>query len=485
MFWRIWFFVTVFSVYGALGYLLFPGLMSPDALFQYAQMKSGQMSDLHPPIMIHLWRLIDPYFTGAAGLFILQWSLYVTAVWLIATTLYQSYLPRVFIAAPFMAPPMIVVLMGIWKDGLLIGFMLLAVACILKIATRPNLFWVALALACLWMGAALRHNAILSILPLVGCIMYLIPRFHCRWCLLAKTLVLTGIIAASTTYVNRQNVTHVDMLPTVAVWDLAAMSVSTNTMLIPAYARKDPNLSVEKLKELFDPMSNVPLCRFVPGSGRQIYCMEKIPLRAGEALPSDETDSLRHDWLAAIAEHPRAYIMHRMRLTCYLLNLCKALERPSKYRGFITASTQPTTLSEAWYDGPDAETLGIAPTPKPSDIGERIIERLTHWRATTEVLSSWPYLTLLLTMTILAMTYPLQGRRHVISVCIQVSGWLMALPLVIIAPNFQLRYLIWPILCAILSLCLFRIHPRVQAPQKSAAPAPKKLSNRNLKKTAA
>lgn len=477
---RLLFVLMMAGGYGVLTFALAPGLMSPDALFQYAQMKSGMISDIHPPIMIHLWKLIEPHIGGAAGLYLIEWAIYTVAVYLIASTLSPYFLIRVLIATLCVAPPAVAIMMTIWKDALMLSFLMLAVAAILKIALRPHLFWIAIALICLWMAAALRHNAIFAVLPLVGCIFYLIPHFACRWCLVARTMVLCALISLSTLYINRQHATHVSMLPTVAVWDLAAMSLIDHEMLIPSYALQDPQMTLAHLADLFDPISNVPLCRYTPDVGREVYCMEKVPLRAGEALPHNKVGELRIDWITAIITHPVAYFKHRMHVTCYLLDLCRAIETPSHYMGFAVSSSQPDMLKEDWYDGPDPASFKIKSFPSPNAMGRWIIEKLVWLRTHSVVMSSWPYMALLLGMSLVTLVYRHQGRRSAVSIALLASGWLMALPLVFIAPNFQLRYLIWPIMCAILSLCLFKLRKRGQKPEESDKEAMKKNPKKNL-----
>lgn len=441
---------------GTLCYALYPGLMSPDALFQYLQLRTGEISNLHPPIMVHLWGTLEAYgFHGPEGPYLLAWGLYSLSVWLIATTLSLQLIPRLLIASLCFSPPIVAIMMTVWKDSLMLAFLMLAVASLMKTASRPHVLWGIALLGSVWMAAALRHNAILAIVPLIGSMLYLIPRTRGVIRLGVKTLVLTGLIAASVQHVNRQNVTSISMLPTVALWDLAAISMAENEILIPPYARKDQHMTLFGLAQLFDPITNTPLCRLVPASGRQVYCMERIPLRAGKGLPSDKVEPLAQYWLETIQHHPISYLKHRLNVTCHLLDICKAYAH-KQHIGFTVSSSQPSSLQGDWYNGPSALSMNLTRFKTPKADGLDIIETLSQWRIDTVALSSWPYMALMAALTLVYLLWQRRGPRCTVAMSILMSGWLTALPLFFIAPNFQLRYMIWPIVCAIIAFCMLR-----------------------------
>jgi hypothetical protein len=235
------------------------------------------------------------------------------------------------------------------------------------------------------------------------------------------------------------------------VWDLAAMSIAEQEILIPDYALKDGKISLNRLEDMFDPLGNVPLCALDPDKGRLVYCMEKIPYRAGDALPSDKVSPLFNHWVNMILTHPSAYLDHRMNLMCHMLHLCPGDEVPFNY-----GSTQPSFLYQPWYEGPDPDTLDIPRYSKPSPEGRAIITTLIDLFHSTPLISPWFYMLILAAATVAIPLLMPRGSRRSVAMGVIVSGWMMALPLFVIAPNFQLRYIIWPMLAAILSLLLFR-----------------------------
>ena len=94
----------------------------------------------------------------------------------------------------------------------------------------------------------------------------------------------------------------------VALWDLAAMSVMTGTMLVPEFARS-PGLTLDALRRDYTPLVNVPIF-----SGTQ-------HVRHGlddERYSDEELTALRDAWLRTVAAHPLAYAQHRWNVTSHL-----------------------------------------------------------------------------------------------------------------------------------------------------------------------
>lgn len=447
-------FIPIFIIGALYAYAFYPGLVSPDALFQYAQMKSGQLSNLHPPLMAWLWRGTDQMIEGPGGLYVLYMSIYLLACASIVRNLFAGWYKRMSAFGMMMLPPVTAVLMSLWKDSLMIALLMMAVAAIFTLQRMQQWRWFVFGLVALWLAAMLRHNALPALLPLVFLLFYHAPQVKvCHWCNVAKTLVILALMAATSPMLeSRANVTRISMLPTVAVWDMAAVSVAEKQVLLPAYTMGWQGINVDRLSQLFSPVSNVPLCQFTPGVGREVLCMEKIPLRRGRGLLPEDAAKLQDDWLNMISTHTDSYLAHRMNLFSHLLGI----EHQPDFMGFNVASTQPSALSGIWYEGPSAETLGIKPFDAISTRGKFIAGGLQLLQLHTPILRPWPYVLILLFTTVCFLFTQSQNpvRETAIGLCL--SGWLMLLPLFFIAPNAQLRYAIWPILCAILTMLMMR-----------------------------
>src|SRR5437588_5279658 len=64
--------------YGLTLWIFYPGIMTYDAKFVYEDIAKGTLGDWQSPVMVWLWRVIDPIAPGAGSMFLLT----VTAYWL-------------------------------------------------------------------------------------------------------------------------------------------------------------------------------------------------------------------------------------------------------------------------------------------------------------------------------------------------------------------------------------------------------------------
>ena len=450
--------IPIIAVGGLAIYGFYPGLMSPDALFQYAQVKSGQISNLHPPMMAWIWRGTDQMMEGPGGLYLLYMGIYLLASASIAQHLFRSWYKRASCFSLLLLPPLTAVLMTVWKDSLLLATLMMSVAAILSLQRTQEWRWFWLAIGSLFLAATLRHNALPALLPLLFILLHHTPQltYSASRCM-AKAIIVLAMFAGAMPLIEKQSgITRIDMLPTVAAWDMAAISVAENQMLLPSYMLGWQGMTSERLSQLFSPVSNVPLCQYTPGVGREVLCMEAIPLRRGNGLKPEDVSQLTKDWIALIRSHTDSYLDHRMNVALHLLGFYQH----DSILGFNVSSAQPDMLNGQWYSGPNAEALSIEPFPAPSARGQFLAYGFQLMRLQTPLMDPWLYLCLLAISTG-AFVFAQHGnplRATALALC--TSGWLMLLPLFFIAPNPQLRYAVWPIACAILTTLMLRRNRR-------------------------
>ena len=109
-------------------YVFFPGVMTYDAKYIYIATKAAQPGDWQSPVMVAIWKWIDPLAPGAASMFLLI----VTIYWLAFGLLALSLAPRSpLIASGLLVlaalPPAFTLLGIIWRDILFAAAWLLAV----------------------------------------------------------------------------------------------------------------------------------------------------------------------------------------------------------------------------------------------------------------------------------------------------------------------------------------------------------------------
>ena len=118
-------------------WVFWPGIMTFDARYIYMDMTKGFYGDWQSPVMIVLWRLIDPIAPGTGSLLLLTASLYWLAFGVVALTVARRS-PLLALVLPLLAlsPPAFVFVGIIWRDVLFAIMWLLAGLGILPPRTR-------------------------------------------------------------------------------------------------------------------------------------------------------------------------------------------------------------------------------------------------------------------------------------------------------------------------------------------------------------
>ncbi len=285
-------------------FVFYPGVMTYDAKYVLEAIAHAQPGDWQSPVMVALWKLINPLAPGAASMFLFITGLYWGAFALIAWKIARS--SPVFAAALLIfaaMPPALTFIGIIWRDVLFAAAWLLAAALAWHFADcraairipaqlaafalvafgmllRPNALFAAplLAIYVLWPAAYRMRRAALAYLPLAAAFFVSVP------------LVYYGMLNA-----KRENPLH-----SVFVFDLGGTSHFAKTNVFPVeWTPEQTRLLLEECYKptLWDLYWNRDPCKFV---------MAKLE---GEKIFG--TPALRAAWLRALAQHPLAYLRHR------------------------------------------------------------------------------------------------------------------------------------------------------------------------------
>ena len=299
--------------------LFAPGWFTFDTAHQWWMARTGQLDSTHPAVMVRLWQAGRTLLPDPQGFFALQLGL----VW--------SGLAFVATALPLRTPWRLAVLLGIglwpafvalqpqvWKDLWMVGALLWAVGALLREQARPAWRWRGLALWMLALATAFRFNALTGVLPLWAWLAWRLARVPVRpasgadagvhatrWRVAAAVLSLPLLLGLAALPDRLGSVRHVTVWPIMALWDLAAVSIETGRMAIPAAFLK-PGATVDDLARDFNPTVNVP--SFTTGTIRFHYELD---------VPAEDLATLREAWITLPLREPRAWARHRLRLSGY------------------------------------------------------------------------------------------------------------------------------------------------------------------------
>lgn len=290
--------------------LHFPGTMQNDSIQQYRQALSGQYLDWHPPVMAWLWAQLISLWPGPAPMLLLQLSAYWLGVALLADGLRRAGQTRLalLMACAGAFPPFLALNASITKDVGMVASWVAAVGVLFWFrvqARRPPLVaWVLVALLVTY-GALVRSNAIFGLGPLLLWLAWR-PAKVPQWPALAAAAVVAALLALpASQWINR----HVfDAQPThgehsLFLFDLLGIAAHARQ---PSLLEPRASLTLQDLDSCYTPY----WWDSVSPWGR---CGDKVHRPLGEPQLVTLPDGIAQQWLQAIAAHPAAYALHRVK----------------------------------------------------------------------------------------------------------------------------------------------------------------------------
>jgi hypothetical protein len=416
----------------------YPGAMGFDSTYQWWQARSGETSNLHGVAMTWLWRLAGYFAPGPSPLFLLQLLMFWGGLVLIGTALYKRLVARMgFMILAAGGPICLVLFSFVANDVMFMSVLSLALGILLHSTKNRKPLLLSVALMLIFLALLLRKNALPAILPLVIYVLFLIQSDSgCRKALLRSTVLAIPIVLvmqAGGLLLDRTADRRVTIFAGTALWDLAAVSISANEILLPPGSHGD-GLTVDDLRNAFEPYANTTIFERTHAGMRQPFLDPSDPLN----------EDIWRAWVGAILAHPGDYLAHRWRLTLILFG-SKPREWP---RELVYFAGEPP-----YRDNPRVE-------PNTSHAHEWLMGAFEELRSTI-ILAAWPYVALALLA--FAIAWRRRGEQQAqAALAVLSSGLLYALPLPLIAPSAELRYLGWTCLSSILGAALIFSAPKAR-----------------------
>jgi hypothetical protein len=285
-------------------YVFWPGITTFDARYIYQDMAKGFYGDWQSPVMIVLWRLIDPIAPGTGSLLLLTAALYWLAFGVVAAPI-ARHSPWLALIVPLMAlsPPAFVIVGIIWRDVLFAVVWLLAAGTVFAVADRglrPRIPAQVLAVVLLVFGLLLRPNA-LAAAPLLTA--YIIRPSQFSWKRVAAFYIpaaLALFVTVQVVYYGVLGATRQQPLHSIMVFDLGGISHFAKENMFPGTWTPDQTKLITNgcyQPIMWDIYWTQQPCQFVMAQ------LERDKIFTSPVL----TDA----WTRAILSHPAAYLTHR------------------------------------------------------------------------------------------------------------------------------------------------------------------------------
>ena len=417
--------------------LLYPGQYPYDAANQLWQARTGHLGDGSPVTLAALWSLLLWLTGNPAALFLVNVVLFWTGLALCAAAI--DVLPILRIALLFIIglSPLALLQMGhVLTDAHLAAAMMLVTGLGAWGLTGGKRSALVACAALLVYAGCVRMNAITATATFAFAMAgFAKARTTGRTLLagLAAAFFIVACTAALAFALDRSLVKRpITAWPTLLLWDLAAISVAHDTLLLPAFTH-GYGLTVEELErtKAFDEAVNVPLFQRSQPRVNDGYDRPYTPAQKRDLLAA---------WFAAVEKYPAAYFHHRLRTFGLLIGTHEKLPGFAYIHGRVQYKDNPAL--------PDM----LAPR------AQETLYRLAAKLEPSWVFAALPYLALSVVACV-AGWIRRDRPTGVLALAVALSALVYAAAYVVLAPAADLRYLTWPIVAAPLALAFASSRP--------------------------
>ncbi len=301
-----------------------PGVGTWEVLQFAQQRKLPVMNDWKSPLVVHIYWLSHDFFKSTGPILLIQQALFWSGLALLAWSTFKGAISRVlFFMVVAILPPIWITEILLWKEAWTLSFLSLSIGAMFAYMKNRRLLYGVVAILSAILLTATRQNAVLLTFPAF----YVVARMAAvqtrkvktkqSRAIFTSTFAILLIVALGVNWVinirgkQRCHIWHHGLL-----WDLAAISISEERMLIPDEFRKCGEAgSLARIRLYFTCYHSDPLF-FLQGSPLKLYgtpwsgCYERPPL-----------GMLLERWLDTILTYPGAYLRHRLIYLKHLLNI--------------------------------------------------------------------------------------------------------------------------------------------------------------------
>lgn len=292
-------------------FILWPGIISPDAAVQYAAAKAGVYTDHHPPIMSFVWRYLDQLYAGSGLILLMHMGMLYAAAAVFINLFKDSWFKWWYAIFPLIPnivayTPLIVKDVGFAYAYLLAGAIIAHL--MVKKPKKNKYILIILALILLFYGTCVKFQARYLLIFFTLGIGYCL-NYKLNWkSVLAGILLCAGLLQAMISFNTWlvPNSQESNSWQLVKLYDLAAISLDLDKPLFPEFVQQNADFSLTRIRKLFSPSEVDPL-----------VFPEHSPLKGG--TNAAQREELLNYWRATILQHPFLYLKHRARLWQYNL----------------------------------------------------------------------------------------------------------------------------------------------------------------------
>lgn len=314
----------VLLIFTGLVVAFWPGVGTYEVLQFAQQRKLPIMNDWKSPFIAGIYWLSEDLFQSTGPVLLVQQALFWSGLaLLVLNTLKGSFSRIIFFLCVAIFPPLWITQILLWKEAWTLSCLSFSIGAAFAYLRNGRVFYGIAAVLAAIILATTRHNAILLTLPTFYVAAQKFAdqttkttRIQRRGIMAAACITLLVVTLGFTWAVNKTGKQRCHIWHQILLWDLAAMSVIEDQMLIPVTFRKaGEDGSLDRIRSHFTHYNSDPLF-FYERSPLKLYgtawsgCPERPPLKM-----------LLKSWYKTVFNHPGTYLRHRLRYLLHLFNI--------------------------------------------------------------------------------------------------------------------------------------------------------------------
>lgn len=327
----------------------YPGYLTSDSLYMLSQGVGNQaISNWHPPFITIIWGVLHGIFKSAGGVWIFQISLLILAAHFFSTGLRNKAVVLSCLCLILIFPPVFTNMAALWKDNWAVIFTLFCAGFALRGIRSHSLLHAHAAGFFFVLASLTRIDYLIIVTPIAlgAFLFYEKERDRTKW--YARTVFYSFtfyflVFIAGSQWAGSLIEKKFNPWATIAIWDIGGvLNESELKSSLPGYrcTTSDP---------------------LVFGD----YRLFSINLPEGAELNNrmSEATMIRQTWIDAIANHPTAYLRHRLCVAKQFFGLEKEVHYPYPSPVFVknplTQSAERSALNLDLYWFYDSHAHGL------------------------------------------------------------------------------------------------------------------------------
>lgn len=404
-----------------------PGFVGWDTLTHFEQARAGVYTDGHPPGVARLFRIVELFIAGPAGILLLQSSCVLLGLHGIFKRRVSPRIAALVAVFVFLFPPIAGVTAYVVKDSLMAGFLLVGVALLVDARTRMQ----RLAIVFMLLANMMRWNALAATFAPVILLFRWSPTiagwrryavaFAMWFGVTATALVGNEVLTDEPEYLWSGSHAYQDIAGT-----LQYMPDQTDAQMLELFAGLRLRYH-DNLHQRFRDRYNSADYRHIAWHPDRL--MEKPET-------ATERDAAMRAWKATVLAHPAAYF--RYRWDNY--KLLTKLDRPPSFSNvyvWFTVIAAPETVAALDHNATASRIQGV-------------LRELSIKVSLTPIYFVFVYLGACFLMLALCWQRPLEA-----ALCLSGIGYQLAW--FFLAPTTDFRYSQWMIVCSVTAAALLAL----------------------------